>query len=174
MLALSQRFEPASRSWIDTPGRGGTILNTGIHSFDLLRFLTGAEIVAVRGDVRRVVTRETEDEFAAIVSLEPGGLLATVDNARTTGGRSGRIEVVGEEAQLRADFVHREMARLTGRTLHPLGTFPEVPTVVATLGAFVRCLRDGASMPVTARDGAAAVHAVDLAYASIPARIGPD
>jgi predicted dehydrogenase len=174
MLALSQRFEPARRSWIDTPGRGGMILNTGVHSFDLLRFLSCAEIVAVRGDVRRVVTRATEDEFAAIVSLEPGGLLATVDNARTTGGRCGRVEIVGERAQLRADFVHRELARLEGRTVRPLGPFPEVPTVARALAVFVRCLVEGAAMPVTARDGAAAVHAVDLAYASIPTRIGPD
>ncbi|HEX4826437.1 MAG TPA: Gfo/Idh/MocA family oxidoreductase [Candidatus Polarisedimenticolaceae bacterium] len=174
MLALSQRFEPAGRSWIDTPGRGGTILNTAVHSFDLLRFLTGAEIVSVTGASRRVVTRDTEDELAAVVTLEPGGLLATVDNARTTGGRSGRIEIVGEQAQVRADFVHRELARIEGRTVLPLGVWPPVPTVAAMLAAFVRCLREDAPMPVTARDGAAAVRACDLAYASIPARIGRD
>jgi predicted dehydrogenase len=97
-----------------------------------------------------------------------------VDNARTTGGRSGRIEIVGEQAQLRADFIHRELARLEGRTVRSLGTWPEVPTVAVLLAAFVACLASGAAMPVTARDGAAAVHAVDLAYASIPTRIGRD
>jgi len=37
-------FEPTRRSWIDTPGRGGILLNTGVHAFDLLRFLTVGHI----------------------------------------------------------------------------------------------------------------------------------
>jgi predicted dehydrogenase len=172
MVALSQRFEPTTRAWIDTPGRGGTILNTGVHAFDLLRFLTGAEIVSIDATTSRVVTRHTDDEFAAVVRLEPGGILATVDGARTTRGRNGRIEIVGELAQLRADYVHREMSRLAGRERVDLGPWPPVPTVRQALRAFVDALRTGAPMPVTAADGAAAVRAVEAAYASIPARNG--
>jgi predicted dehydrogenase len=164
-ISLSQRFEPTSRGWIDTPGRGGTILNTGIHAFDLLRHLSGLEIASVTADARRVITVHTEDEFAALVALEPGHLLATVDNARTTGGRSGRIEVVGEHAQIRADFVHRDIARLEGRTSRSLGPIPATPTVAAALRAFTAALASGAPMPITVDDGAAAVRAVDLAYA---------
>jgi len=172
VIALSQRFEPTSRRWIDTPGRGGTILNTGVHAFDLLRFLTGAEIVSVRAEALRVITRDTEDEFAAIVRLEPGQILATVENARTTDGRSGRIEIAGREAQLRADFVHREMHRIEGRTRRDLGPWPAVPTVAAALRAFVDCLTHGTAVPVGAADGAAAVRAVDAAYASLSAENG--
>ena len=39
-LSINQRFEPSDRSWIDTLGSGGMLLNTGVHGFDLLRFLT--------------------------------------------------------------------------------------------------------------------------------------
>jgi len=172
MLALSQRFEPTSRSWIDTPGRGGAILNTGVHAFDLLRFLTGAEIVSVQANVARVVTTHTEDEFIAIVRLEPGRLLATVDNARTTAARSGRIEVVGERGQLRVDHIHREITRFEGRARRELGTIEAAPTLVLAMRAFVMALRRHAAMPVTVADGAAAVRAVDAAYASIPTRNG--
>lgn len=174
MIALSQRFEPTTRGWIDTPGRGGTILNTGVHAFDLLRWLTGAEIVSVKADAARVVTSHTEDEFTAIVRLEPGGLLATVDNARTTAGRTGRIEVVGERGQLRADYVHRELVRVEGRERRDLGPWPPVATVAEALRAFAGCLTGGRPMPVTAADGAAAVRAVDAAYAAIRARNGRD
>jgi predicted dehydrogenase len=168
-LSLSQRFEPTSRGWIDTPGRGGTILNTGVHGFDLMRHLTGLEIAAVTAEARSVVTRHTEDEFAALVRLEPGNILATIDNARTTAGRSGRIEVAGATAQVRADFVHRNIERIEGRTLTALGPIPPAPTVREALRAFVGALVSEAPMPVTVEDGAAAVRAVDLAYASIAA-----
>lgn len=166
VLALSQRFEPTTRSWIDTPGRGGALLNTGVHSFDLLRHLSGAEIVSVRAVSSAVLTTRTEDTFAAIARLEPGGILATIDNARTTAGRSGRIEIAGQSGQLRADFIHRELARLEGRARVDLGPVEGAPTVRRALEAFAACLSSGTPMPVTASDGAAAVRAVEAAARS--------
>ncbi|HVQ35072.1 MAG TPA: Gfo/Idh/MocA family oxidoreductase [Candidatus Bathyarchaeia archaeon] len=156
-VAINQRFEPTRRPWIDTPGRGGMLLNTGVHAFDLLRFLTGSEIVEARALLTRTVTRDTEDGFAATLRLEPGGILATVDNARTVSARSGRIEIAGERGQLRGDHIHRELWRMEGTALRDLGPVPRTPTVPATLAAFTHALSTGAPMPVTVEDGLAAV-----------------
>ncbi len=167
MVAISQRFEPTRRGWIDTPGRGGMILNTGVHAFDLLRYLTGAEIVSVQAAAERIVTEDTEDQFAAIVRLAPGAILAIVDNARTTAGRSGRIEVVGERGQLRGDHIHRELTRIEGRRRFDLGPIPAVATVAEAVRAFASCLAAGIPMPVTAGDGEAAVRAADACHRAI-------
>ncbi|HJQ99939.1 MAG TPA: Gfo/Idh/MocA family oxidoreductase [Candidatus Polarisedimenticolaceae bacterium] len=156
-IAINQRLEPMQRPWIDTPGRGGMLLNTGVHAFDLLRFLTGSEIVEARALLARTVTRATEDGFAAAFRLEPGGILATVDNARTVAARSGRIEIAGERGQLRGDHIHRELSRIEGKALRNLGPIPETPTVPAALAAFTNALDTGAPMPVTVEDGLAAV-----------------
>jgi predicted dehydrogenase len=157
VVAINQRFEPTTRPWIDTPGRGGMLLNTGVHAFDLLRFLTGAEIVEARAILTRTVTRDTEDGFAAALRLEPGGILATVDNSRTVTGRSGRIEIAGERGQLRGDHIHRELVRIEGPALRNLGPIPPRPTVPAAVAAFAHALRSGAPMPVTVEDGMTAV-----------------
>jgi myo-inositol 2-dehydrogenase/D-chiro-inositol 1-dehydrogenase len=170
VIALNQRFEPTARDWIDTPGRGGAMLNTGVHGFDLMRYLTGAEAVSVMAESETAVTRRTEDEFACIVRLEPGKILATLDNARTTEGRSGRIEVAGERGQLRADHALRTFARIEGRTEVLSDTVPERYTVDEALRAFVECVRDGAPPPITARDGLAAVELVEAC--SISAELG--
>ena len=156
-VAINQRFEPTHRPWIDTPGRGGMLLNTGVHAFDLLRFLTGSEIVEARALLTRTLTRDTEDGFAAAFRLEPGGILATVDNARTVAARSGRIEIAGDRGQLRGDHIHRELSRIEGKTVRNLGPVPPTPTIAAVLGAFTSALGNGAPMPVTAEDGLAAV-----------------
>jgi predicted dehydrogenase len=161
LVALNQRFEPTTRGWIDTPGRGGAILNTGVHGFDLLRYFTGAEAESIVAESASIVTRRTEDEFACVVRLEPGGILGTLDNARTTRGRSGRIEVVGERGQVRADHVLRTFARIEGRAETQLGPIPSHHTVNTTLARFVECVRDGTPPPITAEDGEAAVRMVE-------------
>ena len=65
-LYLSQRFEPSTLAWLDRRAEsgGGIVLHTGVHSFDLLRFLTGLEVTRVWCRTAQVVTRETEDSFA--------------------------------------------------------------------------------------------------------------
>jgi predicted dehydrogenase len=62
LLAINQRFEPTDRVWIDRPGPGGALLNTAVHGFDLMRFLTGAEADSIDAQVETVVTARTEDE----------------------------------------------------------------------------------------------------------------
>ncbi|HZN53936.1 MAG TPA: Gfo/Idh/MocA family oxidoreductase [Candidatus Polarisedimenticolaceae bacterium] len=167
MVSISQRFEPTTRGWIDTPGRGGAVLNTGVHAFDLLRFLTGASIDSMHALGGSAVTRRTEDQFVAAMRLMPGDILATVDNARTTQGRTGRIEIACERGQVHGDHVHRELVRIEGRERISLGPVPSVPTVPAAMRAFVACLSSGAAPPVTAEDGAAAVRACARALAMI-------
>ena len=83
-VAVNQRFEPSGRQWIDTPGCGGLFLNTGVHGFDLLRFLTGLEPESVVAESSRTLTEQTEDQFAAIFRMQPGDVIAVVDNARSS------------------------------------------------------------------------------------------
>jgi len=170
VIALNQRFEPTARDWIDTPGRGGAMLNTGVHGFDLMRYLTGAEAVSVMAESGNAVTRRTEDEFACIVRLEPGGILATLDNARATEGRTGRIEVAGERGQIRADHVLRTFATIEGRTETLSEPVPQRHTVDEALRAFLACVREATPPPITVEDGLAAVELVEAC--SISARLG--
>jgi predicted dehydrogenase len=70
-LYLSQRFEPAPLDWLDhrAESGGGIVLHTGVHSFDLLRFLTGCEVTRVWCRTAQIITRETEDSFAMTCQL---------------------------------------------------------------------------------------------------------
>jgi len=166
MAAINQRFEPSDRSWIDTPGCGGLFLNTGVHGFDLLRHLTGLEAMSVWAAAQRGTTTATEDEFATVWRLGSQGLLAVMDNARSTRSRSGRIELIGEQGQLWGDHVHRTVQRVRGREATELGPLPETPTLPRVLQAFVDCLARQLPPPVTVADGLAAVEMVEAAQLS--------
>ena len=166
-VSLTQRFEPSLLDWLDDPrvSGGGNLLHTGVHSFDLLRFLTGENPRAVRAETRRVVTLQSEDNFAAVFSFS-GPLLAVVCGSRATASRSGGIEIAGEKGQIFADHVHGSALRITGTKREPLEVPPPVPTVREALRAFARMLRDGSPPPITLEDGLWSVAMAEACYRS--------
>jgi predicted dehydrogenase len=167
-IHLSQRFEPSPLAWLDRSdlSGGGIILHTGVHSFDLLRFLTGEEVDKVSCRVNRVVTRETEDNFSAIMVFEKSNIIASVMGSRGTKGRNGLIEVAGEHGQLIADHVHNYLHEVRGMERRPIELGSPVPTVCEVLKAFHDSLSREAPFPVTIEDGVIAVAIAEACYRS--------
>src|SRR5262249_31429355 len=86
-IVLTQSFQPTRLSWLDDPrfAGGGNILHTGVHMFDLLRYLTGGEATDLSCTIERVTTRQTEDSFVAAITIDAGSapaILAAVAGSR--------------------------------------------------------------------------------------------
>jgi predicted dehydrogenase len=167
-VVLTQRFEPSSLAWLDTRAEsgGGVILHTGVHGFDALRFLTGREAVRVSAVARRVVTRETEDNFAATIEMDDG-LLAAVAGSRATAGRCGAIELAGRDGQLVGDHVGGVAARLVGTTRTSLELPPPAMTVAAVLAELAAAVQGGRAPTVTIADGAKSVAIAEACYRAV-------
>jgi predicted dehydrogenase len=167
-LYLSQRFEPSPLAWLDrrTESGGGIVLQTGVHSFDLLRFLTGCEVTRVWCRTAQIITRETEDSFVLTCQLTDPSLVAAIAGSRAVGGRTGLLELAGARGHLLADHVHGWVHLVRGPERLALPVPSPVPTVRETLGAFVRALREGTSFPISVEDGLRAVAIADAAYHS--------
>lgn len=169
-VVIQQHFEPSPLGWLDEPGKGGCILHTGVHGFDLVRFLTEGEVVQVYCDAFTHYTRNTEDGFSAILQIEPGSLKAVVVNLRTTMGRIGGIDVIGEKGILSGDHVYHSLRFVQGRAAQALPLPPNVPTVRECLRAFVRWLTDDIPAPVSLADGLKALAVVDACQQSAATR----
>ena len=167
-VALTQRFEPSPLAWLDRPAEsgGGIVLHTGVHSFDLLRYLTGGEARRVTASASRVATCETEDTFAATVEMDDG-VRAVIAGSRATAGRSGSIEVAGREGQLSGDHLQGCAARLVGTTRTPLPVGAAVMTVQATLAEFAAALGSRRPPAITLADGAKSVAIAEACYRAI-------
>lgn len=157
-LVLNQRFEPSPLAWLDDPAvsGGGILLHTGVHSFDLVRWLTGREVVRVWCRVAQARTVRTEDNFLALLELDGGGPLVAVNGSRATAGRSGLIDVAGAGGQLVGDHALGFAYAVRGLERTPLPV-EVVPTVREALRAFVRLVLEGEPPPVEVEDGARAV-----------------
>lgn len=169
-ILLTQSFEPSRLGWLDDPTRsgGGNVLHTGVHMFDLLRFLTGAEVSQASCLLERVVTQETEDSFSATFRLHgsSGVILGGAAGSRATESRAGQVRIVGEKGQILADHVRGTAAWLEGRQTRESRQLDDVPTVRRVLEAFVGAAGGEAPPCITAADGAAAVAIADACYRS--------
>ena len=158
-VVLNQRFEPSPLAWLDDPSMsgGGILLHTGVHCFDLVRLLTGCEVTDVFCRTARVRTVRTEDNFAAVLRLAGSDTVVAVSGCRATRGRSGLIDLAGDEGQLVGD--HQLGFAYAVRSLEraPLALPEPVPTVREVLRAFARLVLDGEPPPATLEDGARAV-----------------
>ena len=173
-LGLNQRFEVSTLDWLDRPevSGGGILLHTGVHSFDLVRFLTGREVVRVRCRTSRIATRRTEDNFAAVFDLDGSDAIVTVSGCRATAGRSGLIDAAAADGQLVADHQLHFAYRTRGSERTPIELPPATHTVRDALAAFAELIRTGAEPPTSLADGVRAVQIAEACYRSA-AQDGP-
>lgn len=170
-MYLSQRFEPSTLGWLDRVAEsgGGIVLHTGVHSFDLVRYLSGLEVGRVVGEVGRRFTRETEDSFQLLFATREGKVRGAVTGSRTTLGRNGLIELSGARGQLVGDHVHGYAYLLRGREREDIAVGPPVPTVREAVRAFAGALAAGTPFPVSVDDGLRAVAMAEACYRSAAA-----
>lgn len=175
-ISLAQRFEPSPLAWLDDPAQsgGGIVLHTGVHSMDLLRVLSRAEVTDVSCLTSRVLTRRTEDNFVMHARLGAAGALAHVSGSRALGGRTGLMELAGARGQIVADHVQRAAWLVRGRERTLLEVPPPVPTVRDVLRALVAAVIEGAPVPVTIDDGLRAVAIVEACYRSAARNGAPE
>ena len=172
-LTFSQRFPPQLQlDWLDDPARsgGGNIMHTGVHCFDLLRWLTGLEVSSVACSMRSAVTTDTEDNFVASLQLSNGSTLAQVNCSRSSNSRNGLIEISGEHGQLVGDHVLGTLHFLGSDGPRELTTAAPVMTVPAILEAFAAGVGGQQGATATAasyRDGLAAVAVAEACYRSV-------
>ena len=172
-MLFSQRFPPQLQlGWLDTPedSGGGNILHTGVHSFDLLRWITGCEVTAAAAQMRSVCTRRTEDHFVALLETDRPGLLAQAACSRSTDSRNGLIEATGEHGQIVVDHVLGTGYRLGPKGREELPVDPPRMTVKYVLDRFVDDARRDAPPPISYRDGLAAIAVADACYRAAASR----
>ncbi|CAE6780211.1 MAG: Gfo/Idh/MocA family oxidoreductase [Nitrospira sp.] len=169
-LSLSSRMEPHGMSE-ESRGFGGRgcLLETGIHLLDLVRLVTGENVRTAACEMDVVPPDGAERRILGRLTTERGAV-CLFDVSRVTSGRVGRIELIGAEGQLSADWCGQRVMQVSAR--HGTGDWPTKaePTVLSALRAFVRSVRDGSPPPVSIEDGKRAVEIAETCYAS--ARLG--
>ncbi|TKB66620.1 MAG: Gfo/Idh/MocA family oxidoreductase [Nitrospira sp.] len=170
---FTSRIETKSSAQVRSPipGQRGALLEFGIHLLDLVSFLTGEEIVAVRCELDRLP--DVAPDTMAIVHLHTaGGLRCVLDIARVEAGRVARTEWVGTQGQIAADWFQQRVSGIIGDNPPFERRVQPQQTILAALRAFVHAVETNSPPPITGRDGCRAVEVADACYRS--AELGGD
>ncbi len=169
-FAANQRLEPSPLGWMDDPelAGSGVSLQTAIHVFDALHFITGRKIVRVMAQTRRVHTRRLEDHLVALLELE-GGILGAVECSKIGPARSGLFEFTGSEGLLQGDQLHHWCEQIEGVGRRFIDTGVPGPTIPPLLVDWLAFLRGEADNPVPPGEGLAAVRVSEACLRSVEA-----
>ena len=138
-------------------------MEVGIHLLDLIRFLTNEDVREVRCEME-IPDGEASETRAHASLRTTGGVPCIVDVSRMAAGRVGRVEWIGRDGQLVADWSQRRLVTLNGGVKEE--NLPAGATIVDTLQTFLGALKDGLPMPITGLDGQRAVEIADACYES--------
>ncbi len=93
----------------------GVLTDLAVHDIDLLRFITGREIVSTTVYKSRTITEHRED--SANVSFElRGGILATITTNWLTPFKRRRVEVTTAEGYFELDLIAQELFEYSAYT----------------------------------------------------------
>jgi predicted dehydrogenase len=157
--------KPSQLTDVAQPVALGALLELGIHLLDLVRFLTGDEIIKVRCTM--TPPPSTAPETMVTVHLRTSGdVTCALDIARVEFNRVGRAEFVGVTGTVTADWPQRIVTRSMVHGTSEKWTVEPHATVLATLQAFIHAIHTGTPPPITGMDGCRAVEAADACYRS--------
>jgi len=86
----------------------GVVIDLATHDLDLMRFLTGSEIVRVYAETRRKVHTTREDMFSGLLRLEDGAVGLLQINWLTP-TKIRQMTVTGERGMFRADYLTQDL-----------------------------------------------------------------
>jgi myo-inositol 2-dehydrogenase/D-chiro-inositol 1-dehydrogenase len=166
--------EPPSPAYLEGRGPETIFVDTTSHDLDLVRFVTGEDIVEVsaRGSALLDTGAPGMVDTAVTTAVTESGTLATIDNTwRSAYGYDQRLEVHGTDGTALAANERRDTTTLadgSGFHIPPppyffLDRYAE--SFVTELESFAAAL-DGAPVAVTGRDGRTALAAAQAAALS--------
>lgn len=173
--AITADPEPPAAAYI--PTSGGIFRDCHIHDFDIIRWVTGQEVVAVTAigaNLGASFFAESDDVDTSAALLElSGGSLATLQGSRYNGaGYDVRMEVAGTAGTWAVGMDPRVPLRTSeGGLVGAPASWPNfwerfAPAYAAELAAFLAAVRDGGPSPCPVADAVAALQIAEAADAS--------
>ena len=172
-VRIAQRLEPSGLDWQRDRSVtvGGSVLLTGVHLFDTVRFVTGQEFTEIDARQEGFRNPAVEDFYLARARLDDGAYVS-LEVSKFGRSRACLLEAVGAEGQLLADYQYGGIRLIRGREVQVFEADASAPTLPAVLAQLRDTARGDAESCVPAREGLRTMELVEASYRSAQQR-GP-
>jgi predicted dehydrogenase len=166
-IRLVHRLEPTNLAWQKDKEItvGGSVLLTGVHIIDTVRYLTGSEFSKVNHWQDQVLNPVVEDFFLTRATLTDG-CKVSMEVSKYTQSRACLLEVVGENGSLEADYLFGGITLKIGKEIEKLEIDASIPTLPGVLESWLSCALECCPPPVTSLDGLESLRVIDACYTS--------
>ncbi|MFQ5577059.1 MAG: Gfo/Idh/MocA family oxidoreductase [Anaerolineae bacterium] len=148
----------------------GVVIDLAVHDLDIMRFITGAEVVRVFAETERRIHSAHEDLLSGLVRLSDGTVGALAINWLTP-TKIRELWVTGERGMFRVDYLTQDLYFFENATLSSGDwdtirvlrgvsegqmiryVVPKQEPLQAELQAFLAAVTGQIEVPVTGRDG---------------------
>lgn len=145
---------------------GGVILDNGVHSVDLFRFLCG-EVVSVVAQRSTTIPGLEVEDTAALALTSDRGIVGTIELSWATPGSDNAITVYGSEGQATVDYNAQEIRyRRAGEDGWTVEGESAPNRFVREIAHFLESVRTGAPPSPGIQDGLRALEVIEQGYAS--------
>ncbi len=137
-------------------GEVGVVIDLAVHDIDIIRHLTGAEIVEVQPQLAR--TRAEREDTALLQFRLDNGVIAHIATNWLTPYKTRTLQVATRTKFVVADLITRQVTEYFGQqpdgsySTRMLNSWPAEP-LRKELEAFVHAIRTGEAPAVTGEDG---------------------
>ena len=180
---LGRAFQVDARRQGPFPARVkdvGVVIDLAVHDLDVMRYVTGQEVVRVYAETERRIHSSREDLLSGLVRLEEG-IVGTLNINWLTPTKIRELAVIGERGMFRVDYLTQDLyffenaqaqaADWPYLTLRGVGEGRMIRHVVVKREplrleqeAFLAAVRDGTAASVSGDDG---LRALQLAQAVV-------
>jgi predicted dehydrogenase len=163
-----QRLEPSDLAWQRDPevAGGGSVLLTGVHLFDQIRWWWGRTPDTVTAEQMVVAGHPFENVFAATFRFEPEALLVSAEVTKCSTTRCGWSETVGRDGQMWVDYLEGRAREIRGRESRRLDAPADAPTLPTVLSDFLDFVRGERPNPIPMSDGIETLRMAEACYRS--------
>jgi len=171
-VAFRNRFATRIRNlestWFVKPeiSGGGVLLDNGVHSVDLFRYLCG-EVVSSSARLRTILPGLVVEDTAAMVLAGESGIVGTIELSWATPGSDNVVAIYGTEGQAMVDYNAGELRyRKDGDSDWQIEPDQPPNRFHLEVANFLWCVESGDKPRVEGHDGLRALEIIAEAYAS--------
>jgi len=149
----------------------GVVIDLAVHDLDMLRYLTGSEIVKYHSETEKKIHTTHEDMICAVLKLDDG-IVCHLNVNWLTPTKIRNMYVIGERGMFLANYITQELYFYDNNIIESVSTETKLPIekkepLLIEIKHFIDCVENNKEPLVSAKDGLKVLEQAEMLINSV-------